>query len=76
MCPHNPESQPYPGLHQKMHDQQVEGGDPALLLCVGKASPGVLHPDVKFSVQERHGAVGARPKKDHRNDQWNGAPLQ
>ncbi|GAB0202912.1 cAMP-dependent protein kinase inhibitor alpha [Grus japonensis] len=23
MCDHSPESQPYPGLHQKKHDQQV-----------------------------------------------------
>jgi len=26
MCPHSPESQLHPGVHQKMHDQQVEGG--------------------------------------------------
>ena len=27
MCPHSPESQPYPGLHQKKCGQQVEWGD-------------------------------------------------
>jgi len=25
MCPHSPESQPYPGLHQKKRGHQVEG---------------------------------------------------
>ena len=31
--PSQPESQSYPGLHQKKCDQQGEGGDPALLHC-------------------------------------------
>ena len=35
MSPHSPESQLYPGLHQKKHGQQVEGGDSARLLCAG-----------------------------------------
>ena len=39
MCPCSPESQPYPGLRQKS-GQQVEGGNPARLLCAGEASPG------------------------------------
>jgi len=55
MCPHSPEIQPYPGLHQKKHDQQSEGRDPDLLLCAGEASPGVLCPDVESSVQVRCG---------------------
>ena len=31
MCPHSPESQLYSELHQKKHDQQGRGGDPAPL---------------------------------------------
>jgi len=34
----SPESQPYCGLHQKKHGQQVKRGDPALLLCTGETS--------------------------------------
>ena len=58
MCLCSPESQPYPGLHQNKCDQQVEGGDPVPLLCTDRtilhSSPEKLHPDVEFSVQERH----------------------
>ena len=32
MCVCSPESQSHPGLHQKKHDQQVEGGDSPPLL--------------------------------------------
>ena len=53
MHSHSSESQPYPRLHQKKHVQLVEEGVPALLLCVGKASPGVLHADVESTVLER-----------------------
>ena len=47
MHPCSPESQPYPGLHQKKCGQQGEGGDPIPLLCIGETSPGVLCPDVE-----------------------------
>ena len=47
------ESQPYPGLCEKKRGQQVKGNDPSLIFCVGEASPGILHPDVESSVQER-----------------------
>ena len=36
-APRSPESQQYPGLHQKLCDQQGKGGDPAPLLCTGEA---------------------------------------
>ena len=68
MCSHSPESQPYLGLHQKKHDQQVEGCDPAPLLYTGEASPGVLCPDVESSVQERCQPVGVHPEEGHKND--------
>ena len=56
------------GLHQKKHGQQAEGGDPALLLCSGETSAGVLHPDVESSMQERHGCVGVCPEEGHKKD--------
>jgi len=49
-----------------------QGSDPALLLYTGEASPGVLHPDVESSVQERHGAIGGCPEEGHRNDSQDG----
>ena len=75
MCPHSPESQPDLGLHQKKYGQQGEGGDPVPLLCAGETSPAVLHPDVEFSVRERHGSVGARPEEGLKYDQRAGAAL-
>ena len=45
VCPRSSESQPYLGLHQKKCGPQVEGGDPAPLLCTGETSPGVLCPE-------------------------------
>jgi len=39
-----PINQPYPGLHQKQHGQQVEGGDSSDLLHFRETPPGVLLP--------------------------------
>ena len=58
MCPHSSESQSYPGLHQRKSGQQVEGCDPASLVCTGETSPVVLHADVESSVEERYRPVG------------------
>ncbi|KAK4818410.1 hypothetical protein QYF61_012331 [Mycteria americana] len=58
MCSCSPESQPYPGLHQKKRGQQVKGGDSALLLHSGETPPGVLCLALEPSAQERHGPVG------------------
>ncbi|GAB0178085.1 hypothetical protein GRJ2_000273800 [Grus japonensis] len=40
----NPDSQPYPGLHQKQCDQKIKGGDSAPLLSSRETSPGVVCP--------------------------------
>ncbi|GAB0179129.1 hypothetical protein GRJ2_000378200 [Grus japonensis] len=75
VCACSPESQPCHGLHQKMCDQQVEGGDPAPLLRSCETAPGVLRPALGAPVQERHGAVGVSPEEGHEADQRAGAPL-
>jgi len=45
------------------------------LLCSGETPPGVLHPAVEPSAQERHGPVGEGPEKGDKNDQRAGTPL-
>ena len=60
-------------LDQKMHGQQVERGDPNPLFCSGRASRGVLCPDVESSVHER--CVRVCPDKGHKNDLRDGTPL-
>ena len=55
--------------------QQVKGGNPAPLLCAGEVSPGILHPDVESSVQERCGPVIACPEEGHENKPRDGTPL-
>jgi len=66
MCIRNLESQPYHGLHHKKHGQQVKGSASAILLHSGETPPGVLHPALESSVQERHGPVGAGPDEGHK----------
>ena len=73
MCTRNPKSQTYPGLRQKKCGQQVKGGDPAPLLCVGEASLQRCL-DVESSEQERDGPVGAHPEESHKNDLRFGTP--
>ena len=49
--------------------------DIATLLYAGETSPGLLHPDVESSVQERHRPVGAHPEEGRKNDPRDGIPL-
>jgi len=70
-----PSDQPYPGLHQKQCGQQVEGRDSAPLLRSGESPPGVLHPALEPSAQDRHGPVGVVPEEGDKNDLRAGASL-
>ena len=56
------------GMHQKKYGQPTKEGDPAPLLCACEASPGVLHPGVETSVQERHRPVRAQSEETHKNN--------
>ena len=48
--------------------------DPSNLVCTGETSPGVLHPNVEPSVQERCGPVKVCPEKSHKSDPRDGIP--
>jgi len=63
MCIPSLEGQPYPGLHQEKRGQQVEGVGSAPLLRSSEIPPGVLHPALELSAQERHGLVGVGPEE-------------
>ena len=59
----------FPGLHQKQHDHQGEGGDCPLLLCFCEVPPAVTHVGQGPSAQERHKSVWSWSREDHRDDQ-------
>ena len=58
----------------KQCGQQIEGGDPAPLLCTGEASP-VLRPDVESSAEERCEPTGVSPEEGHKSDLSDGVLL-
>lgn len=67
----SPESQPCPGLLQKQHDQQVEGGYHPPLLCAGVMWSGVPHSALKLPAPEAQGPIGASPEEGHLSDNKN-----
>jgi len=69
ICACSPEGQLYPGLHQKKHDQQVEGRDSAPLLHSCETPPGVLHPALMSLAKEEYGPVRVGPEEGHENYQ-------
>lgn len=75
MCPCSPESQPYLGLHQKKYGQYGKEGDHAPLLCSCETPPGVLHPHVEPSLQEKHRPDGVHPEEGCKNDPRDGTSL-
>jgi len=45
------------------------------LLHFGEIPPGIPHPAMELSAQEKHGAVGVGPEKGHKSRQRDGTPL-
>lgn len=57
VCACRLQSKWYPGLHEKQHGQQVEGGDSAPLLCPDETSPGELWKGIDWLEQVQRRAM-------------------
>ena len=75
MGPCSKEGLQYPGLHEEEHCQQVESGDPSLLLSTGEATPVVLCPGLGSPVSQRDGVPRESSAKGHEDNQGTGAPV-
>lgn len=64
----SPEIQLYSGLHQKDCDQQIEGGDSALLLCFGETPRALLSLALQPTAEEGCGSVAASPEEDQEDE--------
>ena len=72
----SPESQLYPRLHQKQHDQHGEGGDSFPLRCSHETLLGVLHSALGPPAQEGCGHIRMSPEEGrNKDDEGAGAPL-
>lgn len=75
MCPCGQKGQWHPGLHQEVCGQQVEGGHPPPLLCLGEAASGVLCPVLGSPVQEGQGTAGEGAAESYQDDAGTRTPL-
>lgn len=65
MCVCSPESQLYPGQHQKKYDHQAESDDYPLLVCSLTTPPRILRSAAGPAAQNGHGLIRVCPEEGH-----------